>query len=109
MSQSHLSELYSLLVQRGWNVVEHRESCAAIEVLGAAVWEVRRYENGPAILIDFPSFGAIGEDIPLEESYACEVRGQPISPYFSRVNRSREKWVEQLTSFVEAIDQLNVA
>ena len=108
MSQSHLCELYNLLVQRGWKVSEYRESCHAVDVLGAAVWEVRRYEDGPAIVIDFPGFGEIGEDIPLEESYACNVRDQPISLYFSRVNRSRDKWLEQLTTFVEAIEQLNV-
>ncbi|PQO41217.1 hypothetical protein C5Y96_00435 [Blastopirellula marina] len=104
MSQSHLQDLYGQLVQRGWKVVEHRRSSETLDVPGAAVWEIRRFDNSPAILLDFPGFDGVGENIDLDESYACGVRGRPIELYFSRVNRSQERWLEDLASFIAALD-----
>ena len=64
-----------------------------VDVQGSATWEIRRQAGGPALLLDFAGFGGLGEDISLEESYACKVRGCPIHLYFSRVKRSCERWL----------------
>src|SRR5574338_898855 len=102
MSQAHLRQLRAALFRRGWDVVERRRGEPGVE--GAATWELRRGECGSTVLIDFAGFGAMGEDIPLEESYACQARGRPISLYFRRVNRSRERWTSELAAFVASLD-----
>ena len=102
MSQAHLDELYAALTQRGWKVSERRRGDH--DVQGAATWEIRRGPDGPELLIDFAGFGGMGEDIPLEESGCCDVRGQRIGLYFRRVNRSRERWLSELAEFVSALD-----
>jgi hypothetical protein len=73
-------------------------------VQGAATWTIQRSSAGPTLLIDFEGFGGMGEDISLEESYACKVRGPAIDLYFRRVNRSRQLWLAELKAFVTALD-----
>jgi hypothetical protein len=104
MSLSHLKELRTALAEHGWEVVAERLR-GEDDVRGAATWELRRNGEGVPVLIDFAGFGPMGEDISLEESYACDVRGRP-SPglYFRRINRSRELWLRDLTAFVASLD-----
>lgn len=102
MSQSHLDQLYAALTARGWMVTERRQG--EDNVRGAATWEIRRHNGGSTLFIDFEGFGGLGEDISLEESYACEVRGRRNSLYFSRVKRSRKRWLTELTEFVKSLD-----
>jgi hypothetical protein len=78
-------------------------------VQGAATWVIQRSNAGPTLLIDFAGFGGMGEDISLEESYACHVRGSSIGLYFRRVNRSRQLWVTELKQFVTALDNVALA
>jgi hypothetical protein len=104
MSLSHLQELRAALVDNGWKIVVERVR-GEENVQGAATWEVRRDDGGPSVLIDFAGFGGMGEDIPLEQSYACEIRGRG-NPglYFRRINRSRELWLQDLSSFVNSLE-----
>lgn len=104
MSQAHLQELHATLTHRGWNIlVRHRGDT---DVRGAATWEVRRRGTEGVVRIDFPGFGGLGEDIPLEESPGCNVRDHEIHLYFSRINRSHSQWTEDLESFVLALDSV---
>ena len=102
MSQAHLSQLREALTRRGWEVTERLRG--EDNVQGAATWELRRSESGLEVLIDFAGFGGMGEDISLQESFACNVRGSSIGLYFRRINRSRQLWVAELTEFVTALE-----
>ena len=104
MSISHLSELRAALADRGWRVIAERLRGEG-GVQGAATWEVRRGDAGPLVFIDFAGLGGMGEDIPLEESYACDVRGRRNAGlYFRRINRSRELWLRDLAAFVDSLE-----
>lgn len=102
MSQSHLQQLQAALTRRGWKISEKLRGDVGVE--GAATWESRRGAQEPPVLIDFAGFGWMGEDIPLEESCCCDVRGQTGGLYFRRVNKSREIWEAELAAFVESLD-----
>jgi hypothetical protein len=104
MSDSHLKELRTTLAEYGWRIVAERLR-GEDNVQGAATWQVTR-DDVPAVLIDFAGFGTMGEDIALEESYACNVRERSdVGLYFRRVNRSRALWLAELTAFVEALSK----
>jgi hypothetical protein len=104
MSRSHLSQFREALNRRGWQITEKLRGDDNVK--GAATWWIRRHNAGPTLLIDFDGFGAMGEDISLEASYGCNVRGSPMELYFRRVNRSRELWVAELTRFVSSLDTI---
>ncbi|MEQ4618411.1 MAG: hypothetical protein ABN482_10220 [Corticimicrobacter sp.] len=104
MSLPHLRQLQDALVRRGWTVIEYLRGDPAFDVQGAASWAIQRDESRPALLLDFAGFGSMGEDIPLDRSYACAVRGTAISLYFSRVNRSQDTWQRDLAGFIDALD-----
>ena len=106
MSVAHLGQLDEALTRRGWRITKRLRGEEGVE--GAATWEIQRSINGPVLHIDFYGFGGMGEDIPLEESYGCEVRGHRVSLYFRRVNHSRERWVAELKEFVAALDGIEV-
>jgi hypothetical protein len=103
MSASHLHILHSTLVQRGWKVKAHE---TGDDVIGAATWTIVRNPKQRELKIDFHGFGSMGEDISLDESHGCQVRGLPIHLYFSRVNRSRDRWLVELAEFVDALDSV---
>ena len=58
------------------------------------------------LYIDFAGFAGLGEDISVEESYCCKVRGFSYSLYFWRVKQSRDRWRRELAAFVSAVDQV---
>lgn len=103
MSQSNLSQLREALTHSGWQITENLRGDD--DVRGAATWLIRR-QIGPTLLIDFAGLGGMGEDIPVEQSYACNVRDASLSLYFRRVNRCRELWVAELTEFVSALEKV---
>ena len=104
MSVSHLNELRAALTEGGWKIVAERLRDED-DVQGAATWEVRRDGGSPPVLIDFAGLGGMGEDIPLEESYGCKVRGRgDVGLYFRRINRSRELWLRDLSEFIRSLD-----
>jgi hypothetical protein len=103
MSEAHLEELRSALARRGWRVVAERLR-GEDDVLGAATWEICRPGNDHVSLIDFAGFGGMGEDISLNQSHACNVRGRgDCHLYFRRINRSRERWLADLAHFVACL------
>ena len=104
MSLSHIKELRDALAEQGWNVVAERLR-GEDNVEGAATWEVRRDKGDSIVLIDFAGFGAMGEDISVENSYGCGVRGRrDLGIYFRRINRSRELWLRELAVFVASLE-----
>jgi hypothetical protein len=58
-------------------------------------------------LIDFLGMEPGGDYcLPLEESYACEVRGrEAVGLSFRRINRSRALWQQELSAFVQSLDE----
>jgi len=102
MSQSHLSQLREALTRRGWQVIERLRGDDNVQ--GTATWVIQRSNAGPTLLIDFAGFGCMGEDIALEESYYCNIRGSSVGLYFRRVNRSRQLWAAELKAFVAALE-----
>jgi hypothetical protein len=104
MSIAHLNELRAALAEVGWHVVAERLR-GEDDVEGAAVWEVRRGDSGPVLLIDFAGLDGMGEDIPLEQSYGCKVRSESNEGlYFRRIHRSRKLWLNDLAIFVGSLD-----
>lgn len=107
MSQSHLRQLRDALTRRGWQITQRLRDDNNVK--GAATWELQRNSNTQTLLIDFAGFGAIGEDISLEESYGCNVRGSSVGLYFRRVNRSQHLWIADLTEFVSSLENVATA
>ena len=102
MSRSHLVDLHNELSRRGWRISEFLRGDN--DVLGAATWLIQRSTQEPIFRIDFAGFGPLGEEISIEESYACFLRGHPNSLYFRRVNRSRKLWRKELSDFTASLD-----
>jgi hypothetical protein len=48
----------------------------------------------------------MGQDILLEESNGCEVRGHHVRLSFFRVNRRRDLWIPALNEFVWSLDRI---
>ena len=103
MSQSHLNELRAALTDHGWKV---RTRAPDEDVRGAGTWELRRGSDDQPILIDFDGLGPMGETLPLDQSYGCQVRDvSNASLYFRRINRSRKLWKADLAAFIAALDR----
>jgi hypothetical protein len=103
VSQAHLVELRTALEQRGWCITERlRGEDGAI---GAGTWELKRSGGEVTHVIDFDGLGAMGEDLPIEESYGCRVRGTLDGLYFRRINRSRDLWLADLRAFASSLDE----
>src|SRR5262245_57496309 len=108
MSTAHLSALEGALSRRGWRVVAaHPGDDYSI----SATRELQRSGGEGTLLIDFDGMGPEGDKcLTLQESYACQVRGQRAhSLYFRRVNRSRTLWEQELAVFVRSLDNVSGA
>src|ERR1700752_2694170 len=92
------------MANRGWQITERPRGEEHAE--GAATWEIQRHHTGPTLLIDFAGLGPMGEDISLEESYACNLRGSAIALYFRRINRSRKLWAAELKEFISLLESV---
>ena len=104
MSKPHLRALEEALASKGWRVVAvHPGDGYHI----SATWEILRSSNQPSLLIDFEGMGPDGDCcLPLEESYGCRARGrEAVGLYFRRVNRSQSLWEQELTDFVQSLDE----
>ncbi len=98
MSQHHLDELSHVLTQKGWAI----SSTRSIDDFpyDSHAWTIER--GSVTLDIQFSRFGGVGEDLPLEKSYACSVASRDdISLYFSKPSN---KWKADLASFVSALD-----
>jgi hypothetical protein len=108
MSRPHLRALEAALARKGWRVVAiHPGNDYDITV----TWEVRRSASEPSLFIDFYGLRLDGDGcLPLEESYACTLRGRSsVDLYFRRVNKSRELWQQDVAQFVRALDDAGAA
>ena len=106
MSNPHLRALEEALSRKGWRIVAvHPPDCNDV----SATWEIQRSTRQPTCFIDFNGMSPDGEDdLTLEESYYCTLRGHPtIDLYFRRVNKSRQLWEQDLAAFIQALDRLS--
>jgi hypothetical protein len=100
MAQWHLDELASSLESDGWRIVK-TENGDGYRI--AASWTIQRYGN-QTLIVDFDGLDDM-VTLPLEEAYACKVRGTAVSLYFGR-RGDRTHWSTTLAEFISSIDQL---
>jgi hypothetical protein len=103
MAQWHLDELRGALERKGWRVVaEHPGDDYKV----SGTWELHRSRDSRVVLIDFEGLDDL-HALPIDESYACSMRGSKHSLYFRRRGESgssaRARWRGELQSFVEAV------
>jgi hypothetical protein len=101
VSKPHLRLLEESLASKGWRVVAvHPGNDYDI----SATWEIQRSTSEPSLLIDFEGMDDM-VCLPLEECYGCHIRGRrEPSLYFRRVNKSRQRWEQELAEFVRSLD-----
>ncbi len=108
MSREHWQGLEAALGRRGWRIVAvHAGDGYAI----SASWEIQRSSRRPSLFIDFDGLDDM-TCLPLEQSYACHVRGSSprdgaSSLYFRPPNKSRALWEKDLAAFVANLDRLD--
>jgi hypothetical protein len=108
MADWHLAELRSAPERRDWRFTGDLPGDGrAVSAAGS----FERSGRGPnELLLDFEGLDE-SRVLPLNESYACRVRGTDQSLYFRRRGESdplaRERWVNELSSFVNGIDTDN--
>jgi len=110
MAEWHLTDLRSALERRGWRF------CGELPGDGRAIsatWTFERSGRGPNELrVDFEGLDE-SRVLPLNESYACRACGTGQSLYFRRRGDNdppaRERWVSELSSFVNDIDNASAA
>jgi hypothetical protein len=109
MSLANVIQLREALTRRGWQITEKlRGDDDDDNVEGSATWEIQRHGSGPVFLIDFSEFGGMGEDISHDSNdcSGCKVRDYSIRLRFSRVNRSRDRWLADLKLFTSSLDKV---
>ena len=101
MAEWHLRELRNALEAKGWRILaEHPGDERGL----SATWEIERSTKKPSVFIDFEGLDDL-ITLPLEQSYACNIRGNRSSAlYFSRKgsdgSRRRENWRDDLQQFL---------
>src|SRR5678816_4073113 len=99
MSEWHLDELRAALLQRGWKVLAvHPGDDYAV----SGSWEIQRSTRLPSVFIDFNGLDA-HRCLPMDDAYACEVRGGKPDLYFYRPG---DKWRAKLKAFVLELDMI---
>jgi hypothetical protein len=97
MSEWHLEELRAALIHRGWKILTvHTGDDYAI----SGSWEIQRSTRVPPLFINFYGFDD-DRCLPMEQAYACEVRGGNPDLYF---HRPGDKWRAKLRAFVLELD-----
>lgn len=103
MARWHLDELRTVLERKGWRVVAE---LPGDDYRVSATWELRRSGEPDPLLIDFEGLDDL-KVLPVDESYACRVRGTDHSLYFSRRGETgstaRARWRDELESFVRSL------
>ena len=104
MARWHLDELRSALERKGWRVIAE---LPGDDYRVSATWELRRSGDPRSLLIDFDGFDDMN-CLPLDESYACQVRDTDHSLSFSRRGETgsaaRARWHDTLISFVDSFN-----
>src|SRR5262245_14569426 len=101
MAQWHLDELRRSLERLGWRIVAELPG-DDYRVSGS--WKLQRARDPLIVTIDFDGLGGDGRNcLPMNESYACRVRGTQHSLYFGRRGMpnspTRARWRQELASF----------
>ena len=98
MADWHLDDLRKALANGGWKLLAiHDGDGRAI----SGSWEIQRSTRKAPAMIDFDGLDDLS-CLPMNESYACHVRGGGPSLYFSKPG---PKWREELTAFVHALNR----
>ncbi len=71
----------------------------------AATWELRRGNDTRVLHIDFDGLDDM-RTLPIEQSYACRIRGSNTSLLF---RKNRNIWDAELTSFVASLEPTEIA
>ena len=104
MATWHLEELRNALERKGWRVVAE---LPGDDYRVSATWELQRSGDPRSLVIDFDGLDDM-KTLPLDESYACSVRGTDHSLSFSRRGETgsdaRARWRDQLSAFVESFN-----
>lgn len=104
MARWHLDELRDALERKGWRVVAE---LPGDDYRVSATWELQRSGDPRSLLIDFDGLDDLNV-LPLDESYACRVRGTDCSLYFGRRGETgsakRTHWRDELKAFVESFN-----
>jgi len=100
MARWHLNDLRASLEQYGWRVVAELPG-DDYRISGS--WELHRGNSTSVVIIDFEGIDDM-RTLPIQEAYACRIRGSEHSLYFGRRGRSgsaaRGRWRAALASFV---------
>ena len=108
MADWHLTDLRAALERRGWRFAgELPGDDRAI----SATWSFQRSGRGAnQLLVDFEGLDE-SHVLPLNECYACRARGTALSLYFRRRGDNdapaRDRWVGELSDFVNGIDNVD--
>ncbi len=107
MAVWHLDELRSALERKGWRVVTE---LPGDDYSISAGWEIQRSGDPRKPVIEFCGFDDM-QCLPLDQSYACQIRDTKVSLSFSRRGETgspaRTRWRSELNSFVESINDLS--
>jgi len=102
MARWHLDELRAALERSGWNIVALEGDDYRI----SGAWQLRRSNDSRIVVVDFEGLDDL-KVLPLEQSYACRVRGTSNSLYFGRRGKSgsssRGRWRSELRLFVDTL------
>jgi hypothetical protein len=102
MAQWHLNDLRASFERYGWRVVAELPG-DDYKISGS--WELLRGGNVSVLIIDFEGIDDMST-LPINEAYACRIRGSEHSLYFGRRGSSgsaaRDRWRGELASFVVA-------
>ena len=102
MARWHLDELRAALDRNGWSIV----ALEGDDYRVSGVWQLRRSGDSRIVMVDFEGLDDL-KTLPLEQSYACRVRGTSNSLYFGRRGKSgsssRGRWRDELRLFVDTM------
>ena len=107
MSESNLEALRKALLRKGWKV--HSE-LPGNDYDVSASWEIGRGGEDRTLIIDFQGLDDM-KTLPLNQSYACNVRGKSGNGlYFRRPGHKgsnrRQLWTDDLDEFVRGLEAL---
>ena|ERR1700754_284939 len=104
MARWHLDELRDALEHKGWRVVAE---LPGDDYRVSATWELQRSGDPRSLLIDFSGLDDLNV-LPLDESYACSLRGTGCSLQFTRRGENgsakRTRWHDELKAFVDSFN-----
>lgn len=106
MAEWHLREIRNALEARGWRIVAQHPGD---DYYVSASWEIERSTKGPTVFLDFSGLDDM-ITLPLEQSYACHIRGHnSLGLEFRRKgeggSRRRQKWHSDLKDFLGELDK----